>query len=87
MTIKVPTRFLLDRRACFIPSKTGPWDHLKRPFRTGKVIPSNRHPTEFHFTFFDADGAEYHNRFSDLPGDVAHRVMLEFVCKANGTIV
>ena len=87
MTIKMLHVKLPYRGACYISPKDGPWDHLKRPFTPGVVIPSNRHPSEFHFTFFDADGAEYYNRFRDLPEDVARLRMLEFICKANGTIV
>lgn len=62
----------------------GHWEHLKKPFKPGTVIPSNRSKGEWHFTFVDAEGNEYHNRICDYPNAaIAKNAMREFVKKEN----
>lgn len=41
------------------------FDNLVRPFRPGIVIPSNRDPNGWHWTFHDATGNEYYHRITD----------------------
>ena len=36
-----------------------------KPFRPGVVIPSNRDPNGWHWTFLDATGNEYYYRVND----------------------
>ena len=59
------------------------FDHLPRPFRPGMVIPSNRDPNGWHFTFVDAEGHEYYYRITDYrsPG-LAKMAMRRFVAQS-----
>lgn len=41
------------------------FEDLVKPFRPGTVIPSNRDPNGWHWTFHDATGNEYHYRVHD----------------------
>lgn len=41
------------------------FEDLVKPFQPGVVIPSNRDPSGWHWTFHDATGNEYHYRVHD----------------------
>lgn len=62
------------------------FEHLERPFRPGVVIPSNRDPEGWHFTFHDATGNEYHYRVNDYQRSFDAKVaMRRFVAKSGNT--
>jgi hypothetical protein len=59
------------------------FEHLERPFRPGVVIPSNRDPEGWHFTFHDATGNEYHYRINDYQRSFDAKVaMRRFVARS-----
>lgn len=60
------------------------FNHLQKPFMPGMVIPSNRDPNGWHFTFRDALGETYHYRISDWQSaTIAKTKMREFVAYEN----
>lgn len=60
------------------------FDHLPRPFCPGTVIPSNRDPQGWHWTFRDAMGEEYHYRVIDYRNPAAAKQAMREFCARNG---
>lgn len=62
------------------------FDHLAKPFLPGTVIPSNRDPMGWHFTFSDATGNEYYYRVTDYQRQHDAKVaMRRFVAGSGNT--
>lgn len=57
---------------------------LVEPFRPGMVIPSNRDPEGWHFTFSDATGNTYHYRVSDYRSAAEAKMAMRRFCAAFG---
>jgi hypothetical protein len=60
------------------------FDHLQEPFMPGTVIPSNRDPNGWHFTFRDATGNEYYYRVSDYSSAAEAKMSMRRFCAAFG---
>jgi len=60
------------------------FSHLSKPFLPGMVVPSNRDPNGWHFTFQDSTGQDYYHRVVDFNSAAkAKQAMREFVKSQN----
>ncbi|CAB4143342.1 hypothetical protein UFOVP447_124 [uncultured Caudovirales phage] len=59
------------------------FDHLSKPFKPGMVIPSNRDPGGWHFTFRDGTENTYHYRVNDYRTSWEAKAAMRKFCENN----